>query len=134
MNGADIYGLHFQGDGAKIKYTPLLNILTVGFHLTVSVQKIVDCKGHITGSHNKDANCFEESFFDPMNDLHLWKKTVAYISSMEPVCTETQNKTFKVVYPMLSFIVGAEHTFHNVFKGWESIEEKSKLCRKDKVC
>ena len=30
LNGAEIYGLHFQGDGAKIKYTPLLNILAGG--------------------------------------------------------------------------------------------------------
>ena len=29
LNGADIYGLNFQGDGATIKNTPLLNILDV---------------------------------------------------------------------------------------------------------
>ena len=39
--GADIYGLHSQGDGAKIKDTPLLNILTGGVYIHVSVQKIV---------------------------------------------------------------------------------------------
>ena len=33
LNGADIYGLHFQGDGATIKYTPLLNILAGRVHL-----------------------------------------------------------------------------------------------------
>ena len=41
LNGAEIYGLHFQGDGAKIKDTPLLNILTGGVYIHVSVQKIV---------------------------------------------------------------------------------------------
>ena len=30
LKGADIYGLHFQGDGATIKDTPLLNILVWG--------------------------------------------------------------------------------------------------------
>ena len=35
LNGADIYGLHFQGDGAIIKETPLLNILSGGVHLRV---------------------------------------------------------------------------------------------------
>ena len=37
LNRADIYGIHFQGDGATIKDTPLLNILAGGFHLPVSV-------------------------------------------------------------------------------------------------
>ena len=31
LNEGDIYGLHFQGDGAKIKYTLLINILAWGF-------------------------------------------------------------------------------------------------------
>ena len=30
LNGADIYGLHFQGDGGTIKGTPLLNIFSGG--------------------------------------------------------------------------------------------------------
>ena len=30
LNGADIYGIHFQGGGATIKDTPLLNILSGG--------------------------------------------------------------------------------------------------------
>ena len=55
LNGADIYGLHFQGDGATIKETPLLNIFSRDVHLPVSVQNIVDCTGHITGDHNKNA-------------------------------------------------------------------------------
>ena len=69
-NGADIYGLHFQGDGATIKYTPLLNILARGVYLHFPVQKIVECTGHITGGHKKDDKFVAESFFDPMNDLN----------------------------------------------------------------
>ena len=30
LNGADLYGLHFQGDGATIKDTALINILAGG--------------------------------------------------------------------------------------------------------
>ena len=30
LNGVDICGLHFQGDGTKTKDTPLLNILAGG--------------------------------------------------------------------------------------------------------
>ena len=69
MNGADIYGLHFKGDSATIKDTPLLNILAGGIYLPISVQNIVGYTGHITGDHKKDDKCFAESFFDPMNDL-----------------------------------------------------------------
>ena len=35
---------------------------------------------------------------------------------------------------MLSGIVGADHTYHNVFKGWAYVEEITKLCREYKVC
>ena len=55
LNGSNIYGLHFQGDSATIKDTLLLNILAGVFYLPVSVQNIVDCIGHITGGHKKDA-------------------------------------------------------------------------------
>ena len=58
LNGAYIYGINFQGDGATIKETPLLNILDGGVYLPMSVQKIVDCTGHITGGHKKDAIFF----------------------------------------------------------------------------
>ena len=37
INRADIYGLHFQGDGATIQDTPLLNILYGAVHLPMSV-------------------------------------------------------------------------------------------------
>ena len=50
INGSDIYGLCFQGYGATIKYTLILNILAGGVHLPVSVQNIVDYTGHITGA------------------------------------------------------------------------------------
>ena len=39
----------------------------------------------------------------------------------------------KVVYPMMPYIFVAENTCHNVFKGWSYIEEKTKMCREDKV-
>ena len=55
LNGAYIYGIHFQFDGATIKDTPLINILAGWVYLPVSVQNIVDCKIHITGGHKKDA-------------------------------------------------------------------------------
>ena len=44
------------------------------------------------------------------------------------------SKILNVVYPMLSCIVGAYYTFHNVFNGWAYIEEITKLFRRDKVC
>ena len=47
LNGADICGLHFQGYGATIKETPLLNIFARVFHLPVSVQNILHYTGHI---------------------------------------------------------------------------------------
>ena len=73
--GADIYGIHFQGNGATIKDTPLLNILSgVGVHLPVSVQNILYYTDNITGVLKKDAKTFVEGFFDPLDDLDTEKK------------------------------------------------------------
>ena len=71
INREDIYGLHFQGDGATIKDTPLLNILAAGVHLPVSVQNSVDCTGHIISGQKKDARFIADSFFDTMNYIDL---------------------------------------------------------------
>ena len=86
LNGADIYGLHFQGDGATIKDTPLLNILAGEFYLPVSAQEVVDCLGHIIGGHKKGAIFLAEISFDPMNDLDQEKNLWTYICLMELVC------------------------------------------------
>ena len=110
INGAAIYGLHFQCDGATIKDTPLLNILVWWVHLPVSFQNIVDCTDHIKGGYKKDAKIFMEIFFDPMNDLDPEKKMVdLHMFVGASVCRKSQ-KILKVFYPILSFIVGAEHT------------------------
>ena len=100
LNGADIYGLHFQGDGATIKDTLLLNILDGGGYLPVSVQNIVYYTGHITGGHKKDDFFFAESFFDPMNDLDPEKKLV-YLHMFDRVSILRRAKKLKVVYSML---------------------------------
>ena len=128
LNRADIYGLHFQGDCATIKDTPLLNILAAGVYLPVSVQNIVDCKGHITGGHKKDDKFVSDSLFDTLNYLDPENKLVGlHIFDGSSVFIKAK-KILKVVYPMLSCIFGADHTCHNMFKGWSYIEEITKLC------
>ena len=76
LNGAYIYGIHFQYNGKKTKDTPLLNILDGGDHLPVSFQNILDFKGHTTGGQKKDSKFVADSFFDPKNDLDPEKKLV----------------------------------------------------------
>ena len=49
------------------------------------------------------------------------------------VCRKAQ-KLLKVVYPMLSCIVGTDHIFQNVFKGSVYIEKITKLYREENVC
>ena len=68
-----------------------------------------------------------------MNYLDLEKKLVGlHIFDGASVCRKAQ-KILKVVYPILSCIFGAEHTYHNFLKGWAYIEVITKLCREDKV-
>ena len=71
------------------------------------VQNIVDCTGHITSGHNKDDKFVVESSFDPMNDLDQEKKLVdLHMFDGSSVCIKDR-KILKVVYPMISCIVGA---------------------------
>ena len=100
----------------------------------MSFQNIVYCIGHITGGHKKYAKFVAESFSDPMDYLYIYKKLVdLHMFDGSIVCIKSQN-IFKVVYPIMSCIVGSDNTCHNVFNGWAYIEEKPKLCRDDKVC
>ena len=50
--------------------------MAVEVHLPASVQNIVDCTGHITCGHKKDAKFVAENLFDPMNDLYPENKIV----------------------------------------------------------
>ena len=61
----------------------------------------MDCTGHITGGHKKDAKFVAEIFFDPNNDLDPEKKLVdLHIFDGSSVCIKAK-KTLKVFYPML---------------------------------
>ena len=91
LNRADIYGLNFKSDGAKIKDTALLNILDGGVYLPVSVKNIMDCTGHITGGHKKDAKFVAGVFFDPMNDFYPEKEIVdLHMFDGASVCRKAQ--------------------------------------------
>ena len=58
-----------------------------------------------------------------MNDLDPETKLVdLHTFNGSSVCRKAKT-ILKVVYRMLSCIVGAENTCHNVFKGWAYIEE-----------
>ena len=107
LDGADIYRLHVKGDGEKTKDTNLINILDGGVYLPVSVQKILYCTGHITGGHKKDAIYFSKGFFHTMNELDPEKKLVDLHMFDGSRINRNSQKILKVVYPMLSCIVGA---------------------------
>ena len=92
LNKEYIYLLRFQGDGATIKDTPLLNILAGGVYLHISVQKIVHCADQITGGHKNDAKFIVESFFDPINELYPEKKLVDLcMFNCASVCRKAKN-------------------------------------------
>ena len=52
---ADIFGLLFLGDGAKVSRCPLLNILASAKNIPVAVLEIFDCQGHLARGNKKDA-------------------------------------------------------------------------------
>ena len=55
---ADIFGLLFLGDGAKISRCPLLNILYSGTNIPVSVLEIVDFQGHLSDGNKNTEHSF----------------------------------------------------------------------------
>ena len=74
-----------------------------------------------------------ETFFDAMNDFDPEKKLFdLHMFDGASVCRNAQN-IIKVVNPMLSCIVGADHTCNDVFKRCAYIKGKKKLCIEDKV-
>ena len=69
-----------------------------------------------------------------MNDLDP-EKRIVYLHMYNGASVCRMAKTIlKVVYPIMSFVVEAEHTCNNLFKVWASIEEITKLCIEDKAC
>ena len=67
----------------------------------------MDCTGHIKGGQKKDDKIVSESFFDPMNDFDPEKKLVdLHMFDGSSVCRKAKT-ILKVVYRMLSCIVGA---------------------------
>ena len=77
----------------------------------------MECIVQITGGHKKDAKFVAEIFFDPTNDLDPERKLVdLHMFDGSSVCRKAQ-KIIKFVYPIMSCIVGADNTFHNVFEG-----------------
>ena len=60
---AEIFGLFFLGDGAKIPRCPLLNILDSVKNIPVAVLEIVDCQGHLADGNKKDGTFICNQFF-----------------------------------------------------------------------
>ena len=105
-----------------------------GVHLHVSSQNIVDCTVHISGGHNKDAKFVADSFFDPTNEIYPEKKLVELNMFNGSSVYRKAKQILKFIYPIMSFIVGAEHTCHKVLKWWAYSDETTKICREANVC
>lgn len=55
LKDVELYGIHFQGDGASIRNTPLLNVKAGGMWKPVVVQDIVECTKHLQQGWKQDA-------------------------------------------------------------------------------
>ena len=76
LNGADIYGLHFQGDGTTIKDRHLLNILAGGSSPDCIRPKYCGLDRSYHRWSQEEFYIFAESFFDTMNYLYPDNKLV----------------------------------------------------------
>ena len=59
---AEIIGLSFLGDGAKISIFPLLNILSYDKNIPVDVLEVVDCQVHLAYGNKKTEHSFVIDF------------------------------------------------------------------------
>ncbi len=62
LQDAEVFGLRWLGDGATIKWMPLLNILVLCGSAPPTVVSIVDCTTHMSDGGKKDATYIMEQF------------------------------------------------------------------------
>ena len=90
LNRADIYGLHFQSDGATIKDMPILNILSGGFTYLYQ-SKILWAVQVTSQAVTRIMQFFAEVFFDPMNEHDPEEKLMElHIFDWVSVCIKAQ--------------------------------------------
>jgi hypothetical protein len=64
---AGTFGFSLLGDGASVKRTQLVNILSAGGHEPAVVLEIAECTGHIQGGGKKDAGFIAGLFLHENN-------------------------------------------------------------------
>ena len=107
---AEIFGLLFLGDGAKISRCPLLNILASANNITVSVLKIVDYKGHLADGNKNRWKIHLLSFLNHMREIDPGKKLIDIVMFDGASNVQLGENILKVHYPKLTVMRGVEHT------------------------
>ena len=123
LNGAEIYELHFQGDGATINDTPLLNNYLRGFTYLCQSERL--CTVQVTSQvvTRRILHLLRRVYLiQSMTLIHrsnLW----TYICSMEPVCSE-RLKTYWRLCNLCCYIF-LEHSIPAIMslKGWHLLSK-----------
>jgi hypothetical protein len=79
---ASTFGLAFLGDGARIKKSPLINILAMcGSAVPPVTLQIKDCSAHMSSGGKKDASYIADLFEAKMSEIdptHLWTDVIFF--------------------------------------------------------
>ncbi len=82
LQDAEVFGLGWLGDGATIKWMPLLNIFVLCRNIPPTVVSIVDCTSHMSDGERKIEHILKTNFEGKWMRLMLTESSLIISSSM----------------------------------------------------
>ncbi len=122
LQDTEVFGLGWLGDGATIKWTPLLNILLLCGNAPPTVMSIVDCKSHMSDWENKDATYIMGQFQRKVNaDCFFFDGATNLQTAGAILCT---------TYPWAMCFHGQEHVLSLFFSDLSKLKpiQVSPIC------
>ncbi len=118
---ATVYGISFFGDGATIKKTPFLNILSSGVYLPSACLEIIDCSNHMSKGGKKDSRYIYDLFLPFIQKFENDQAhTVDLVLFDGASNVQKAGWLLAAKFPCISVVHGAEHVmsllFNDLFK------------------
>ena len=99
----------------------------------MSVRRIVDCSSWILSGAAKDGTYLATEFAAVWKEIDPEGIYVDFcILDGASVCKLAQ-KILEITHPRVSFITGADHVGHNIFKYWSKLGPIAHLIKQDRV-
>ena len=120
---ADVFGLAFLGDGARVKQMPLLNVLASGKNLPATVLEIVGCSGHLSNGGKKDSIFVAKVFLPHLLKLDPCKTRTDLVFFDGATNVQKGGRILEAKYPRVTVLHGVEHVTTLFFSDLAKIKQ-----------